>query len=682
MNLHVSFLDDLGLVLLVAASAAVVFRCVRLPSVLGYLMAGLAVGPHLPIPIFADPGRVESLAEFGVVLVMFGVGLEFTIGRLVRVIPRAGFTAVVQMSTLALCGFAIGRALAFSTTSSLFLGASLAISSTMVVARVVAEQTPPPKLKELVFGVLVVQDIAAVVLLTVLTAVAAGADVSGGALLSVVGTLVGTLVGVVLVGLVVVPKIVRRIDALESAEVMVVSALALCFGMALLARHLGYSVALGAFVAGMLVAESGRGHKTEVLIEPLRDVFAAVFFVSIGMMVDPFVALKNLDIALLLAAVVILGQFVSVCIAGALGGNGLRTSVRAGVLLGQIGEFSFIMITIGTAANVVELHLLSVVVTVAAITAFTTPMLGRFSVRIAEAVEGKLPRPIQTSLTLYERWIEDLHATLTRNNNIPRSRRLGIILLLDGGILVAIVIATSIYHAQLANMLSHRFGMSALIAQTVVICAAVLVTAPFFLTLIRASRAAAQMLAQQVVPGGSPSRPDLGQAPRGLLTVALQVAILMGIGAPAVVVAVPFMPPGLAPVIVVGLSLILALLLWRSVRNFHGHLRAGGEVIVELLSRLGANASDQPELRDVLPGLDGIVAFSVQPNTVASGATLANLNLRARTGATVLAIQRGKGGVATPSGEEQLHVGDRLALSGTTASVESAITLLSQPRQG
>ena len=195
MEHHVSFLGDLGAVLVVASLSSVVFRLLRLPSLLGYLITGLAVGPYLPIPIFADLGRVEALAEFGVVLVMFSVGLEFSLGRLASVLPKAGFSAIVQMSALALCGFAFGRVLGASPTESVFLGAGLSISSTMVVARVFDGEAVPEAIRDLVFGVLVVQDMAAVGLITVLTAVAAGSAVSGSAIIGVLGTLLAVLVG-------------------------------------------------------------------------------------------------------------------------------------------------------------------------------------------------------------------------------------------------------------------------------------------------------------------------------------------------------------------------------------------------------------------------------------------------------------------------------------------------------
>lgn len=679
MEHHVSFLGDLGVVLVVAAVASVVFRLMRLPSLLGYLVAGLAVGPYIPIPVFADPGRVEALAEFGVVLVMFSVGLEFSLGRLASVLPKAGFGALVQMSGLALCGFAGGKFLGFTSTESLFLGAGLSISSTMVVARVFDSQGVSEGLRDLVFGILVVQDVVAVALITVLTAVAAGSGVSGTAIFGVLGSLVAVLVSMVVVGLLVVPRTVRLILRLGSTEVLVVTALGLCFGFALLARYFGYSVALGAFIAGMLVAESGRARRIETLVGPLRDLFAAVFFVSIGMLVDPFAALGNMHISVAIAAVVVLAQFGTVTAASVLGGNGLRTSVRAGVYLGQIGEFSFIMVTIGTAAGVVDPRLLSIVVTVAALTAFTTPMLGRVSGRLAEAIDRKLPRRIQTALSLYESWFARLRTTGTRRER-SRGRRLGLVVGLDTAGLVALTICTSLFRDDLAEMATTRLGLAKPVSGATVLVVALAVSVPFVVALHRSSKALAQLLAQRIVPPGQDQAADLGNAPRRLLTVAFQLIILVAVGAPFVAVTTPFIPSGVGIIGFAVVVTVLAVFLWRDADNLQGHVRAGAEVLIELLARQRASDSEIHDVEAVLPGLDGIHGVVVAPGTVGCGTTLAELNLRAATGATVLAIRRGAAGVVTPSGHEALEAGDLLALSGTDEAIEAARRLLEQPK--
>ncbi|MCA9715698.1 MAG: cation:proton antiporter, partial [Myxococcales bacterium] len=337
-----SIVTDLAIVLGVAAVTGTIARALRQPPVLGYLLAGLIVGPYIPIPLFADGERVHELAEFGVVLVMFAVGLEFSLGRVARVLPLAGVTALVQIGGMFWAGSALGQLLGLSSVGAVFLGASVAISSTMVVTKVFDLHRPPDEVRALVLGVLVLQDLVAIVLIAIVTGVAEGAGLAPAALLATLGRLLGVLAAVVLLGLFLVPRVARRVWAIRSPEVSTVFALGLCFSAAVGMQQLGYSPALGAFLAGMLVAESGLGARYEHLVAPLRDVFAAVFFVSVGMSVDPRLAFEQLGASLAVAGTVFALQWLLVTSAGLLSGLGLRRAGHAGFALGQIGEFGFI----------------------------------------------------------------------------------------------------------------------------------------------------------------------------------------------------------------------------------------------------------------------------------------------------------------------------------------------------
>ncbi|MCA9711323.1 MAG: cation:proton antiporter, partial [Myxococcales bacterium] len=273
---HASLVTDLALVLGVAALTGTAFRALRQPPILGYLLAGLIVGPYIPIPLFADVERVRELSEFGVVLVMFAVGLEFSLGRVAAVLPLAGVTGLVQMGGMFWAGNLLGASLGLTPAGAVFLGASVAISSTMVVTKVFELHRPPADVRGIVLGVLVLQDLVAVVLIAVVTAVAEGSGLAPAALASTLGRLLGVLAAATGLGLLLVPRMTRKIAGLRSPEVSTVFALGLCFSLAAIMEHLGYSPALGAFLAGMLVAESGLGRRFEHLVAPLRDAFAAV----------------------------------------------------------------------------------------------------------------------------------------------------------------------------------------------------------------------------------------------------------------------------------------------------------------------------------------------------------------------------------------------------------------------
>jgi monovalent cation:H+ antiporter-2, CPA2 family len=672
-----TFVADMATVLVVAAVISAVFRKLGQPAVLGYLLAGLLVGPYLPFPMFADPGRIHQLSEFGIVLVMFAVGLEFSVSRLFRVLPVSGFAGLFQISAMLAAGYGLAALLGFSTMEGIFLGGCVAISSTMIVAKVFADRPPPAAVRELVYGILVVQDLAAVVLVAALTAVATGSGVSTEALLSTLGSLAGVLVAMVVVGLLVVPRIVRFVADLGSPETLLVTTIALCFLLAGLAQHLGYSVALGAFLAGSLVAESGRTHHVEHLVHPVRDVFAAVFFVSIGMTVDPFVAFDYLGLAIGVAALVVIGQFSTISVAGVLSGNGLRRSITASLSLGQIGEFAFIIAAIGVSAGVVGEFLQPVVVTVAVTTAFTTPLLVRVAPRIATAVDRVLPRPIQTVVSLCESWFEAMRRTPAQSTDRPLLRNAAVVLIIDGSLIALVWVATYALHDDIGAWLREQLGIAPSAVRFVIVGIAVALSLPLVLATLRTAGRAGQLLARRVMPtrdGGV----DTGEAPRRVFVVALQSMVVLAVGAPVVALTAPFVGPlwGLAALGVATLG--LAAHFWRSATNLQGHVRAGAEALVALVQSQMASSESEPlpSASELLPGLGETRAVVVAPDAWACGRSLSELDLRARTGATVLAISRGERTMAMPAGQDIVEAGDTLLLAGGERAVVAATRVL------
>lgn len=679
------FVGDLAVVLGVAAVTNVVFRRLGQSTVLGYLLAGLVVGPYIPIPIFADAERIGALSEFGVVLVMFAVGLEFSVRRLLRVLPLAGFTGLVQVCALGLAGFALARGLGFTTLEGVFLGGCIAISSTMVVAKVFAEQPPAPRVRELVFGVLVVQDLAAILIVAALTAVATGAGLSSEVLVSTLGGLAGVLVAMVVGGLLVVPRFVRFVAGLGSPETLLVAAVGVCFGFANLAEHLGYSVALGAFLAGTLVAESGRTHEVEHLVHPVRDLFAAVFFVSVGMTVDPRVALQHGWLALAVTAVVIGGQLLVVSAAGVLSGNGVRRSVTAALSLGQIGEFAFIIAAIGVSGGVVGAFLQPVVVTVAVLTAFTTPLFVRASSRLAHGIDTALPRPLQTFAALCESWFDELRRAPAARRMRSHLRNAVIVIGIDATVIGAAWGLVAWWGDEIATWMRSTFSFGEDGARMAVVGLGVVVTLPLVLAISRSARRAGQLLAERVI-ARSPeategTAPDVGAAPRRAFVVTLQSMIVFVSSVPVVVAMTPVVGiewalAGLA-VLMAGLSLYF----WRSALDLQGHVRAGASALAELLERqLADDAPSLPTPQALLPGLGTVEAVVIDPAAAPAGRSLAELDLRVVTGATIVAIGRDGDDIVMPSGHHRLQAGDTVVVAGAPHAVEAAVTLLGGPR--
>ena len=643
------------------------------PSILGYLLAGLVVGPYLPFPIYADTERVHTMSEFGVVLVMFTVGLELRLMRFVAVLPTAGLTALVEVATMLGLGYALGRSIGWSEVQSLFLGAGLCISSTMVVSRVLTEQKASRDLREHVLGVLVVQDVLAITLAAILTAVAKGGGLETSELLRTVGKLFLVLVAMIAGGMLIVPRLVRRVAALGRPEALVVLVCGICFALAEAAAAMEYSVALGAFLAGLLVAESGKGHEVEHLVAPMRDVFAAIFFVSIGMSVDPKLAWEHLDTSLLASLVVVLGQFIVVGFAGVLSGNGLRKSVSSGLALGQIGEFAFILATIGTAARVIGPEVQPILVTVAVLTAFTTPVAVRLADRLVRFLDHHMPSRLRTLLTLYEAWVERAREAPTTSPARRLLKRALFATALDGALLTLLVVVVSVRFPMLRAWVTETFGFEPPWDRRVVLLGGGALFVPVALHLVWTSRSFGAALAQLAAADGT-------ERLRRLLQVFAQVLVLVGVGAPVMAIVSPFVGATFSlPTLVLLVSLALAYL-WRDAGAFETDVRSGAERVLGMVARQG-HATDsgvsRQSLVDGVLGLDTVLRVGLEPGSHAVGQTLTQLDLRARSGASVVAIRHAGGEQkVVPTGREVLAAGDVLVLAGAHHSLDDARAIL------
>ena len=588
--------------------------------------------------------------------------------------PTSGLTGLVQITFLAWAGFTVGLLLGWSRVESLFLGACLCISSTMLVSKVFAQQPVDPDVRDHVLGVLVIQDVAAIALIAAMTGVAAGGGLEPGALALTLLRLAGVLLGLLAGGMLVVPRLVRRVVRLGSAEVLAVTAVGLCFGMALLAHALGYSVALGAFIAGMLVAESGEGAAIEHLLAPLRDIFAAIFFVSIGMGVEPAAAWDTLGTSLVVTAVVVSAQFVSVTGAGVLSGLGQRRSVIAALALGQIGEFAFILAGIGVVAGVVRPTLLPIVVTVAILTAFTTPLLLRNANRVARAIDHRTPRRVQQVLSLYEAWIQRARSSAPDQAWASARRRALRALALDTAALLVLGALTAAWFPQASAAIAGRLGVSGAAAGGGIAVLLLLLGSPLAAGVVRNGDVLARHLAEQVAPEGGANGPG-ERAAAAALRAMVHLAIALSLGAPAIAVMRPLIggPYGIA---VLALTLTTAAwLAWRAAGDVDQQLRSGTGRMVARLAAQAAPSADLSRSRAVPPA--GVMqVVSLVEGDAAVGCTLAEVDLRARTGATVVAIRRQPDAVILPSGREVLAAGDALDMVGTEDAFVRAAAVL------
>jgi len=577
-------------------------------------------------------------------------------------------------------GYAIGLGFGWTQQEAMFTGAIIAISSTTIIAKAFDEQGIRGRLRQLVVGVLIVEDLIAILLMATLTAIATGAGLSAGSLLLTVGQLVAFLVGLVVIGLLIVPRTMRYVVRLQRDETTLVASIGFCFAIALLAHAFGYSVALGAFLAGSLVAESGEVHEIERLVLPVRDVFGAIFFVSVGMLIDPVLLAKYWLPISVLTVTVILGKIASVSLGAFFTGNSVRTSVQAGMSLAQIGEFSFIIAALGLTLKATGEFLYPVAVAVSALTTLTTPWLIRASDPFASWVDRKLPKRLQTFVSLYGSWLEQLGAAPKEKQSQSQVERLVRLLLTDAAILGCIVVGTSLTVRALATTITTHLGLPETLVNLLLIGVAVGLCLPFGIGIVRCSRSLGVALAERALPVEEPGKLDLAAAARKALIVSLEVLILAAVVLPVVAITQPLLPGWGSASIVVVLFAVIAVSLWRSTTNLDAHVQAGAQMVVEALARQSATPEDDQhaldDVRKLLPGLGEPEAIRLPPGGAVVGRSLAQLDLRGVTGATVLAISRGEHGVAVPAASEVLREGDVLAVAGTHESVAAARAIL------
>ena len=373
----VTFLQDLAVVMIVAGLVTVIFHRFKQPVVLGYILAGLIIGPHTPPASFIhDEATIQTLSELGVILLMFSLGLEFSLRKLRHVGGTAFIAALLEILLMVWVGYEIGRFFGWSTMDSIFLGAMLSISSTTIIIKALAELGKSrERFAELIFGVLIIEDILAIVMLALLSGIAMTGALSVMDVGITIGKLGIFLVAALVIGLLAVPRLLGYVGRFKSNEMLLVTVLALCFGFSLLAARLDYSVALGAFIIGAVVAEAREIHRIEILTEPVRDMFSAIFFVTIGMLIDPKMLMTHWLPIAVIAFAVVTGKVITCALGSFVGGNDTRTSLRVGMGLAQIGEFSFIIASLGLQLKVTSEFLYPIAVAVSAITTLLTPYL-------------------------------------------------------------------------------------------------------------------------------------------------------------------------------------------------------------------------------------------------------------------------------------------------------------------
>jgi len=432
-------IEDLALILIAGAFTTLLFRKIRQPLVLGYIIAGLLVGPHISItPTVAEGANVKILAEIGVIFLLFSLGLEFSFKKLVRVGGAASITAFVEIIFITVSGYFLGKLMGWSTMDSLFLGGMLASSSTTIIIRAFDELGVKTKqYARIVFGVLVVEDIVVILLMVLLSTMAVSQAFEGAELLRTVLKLLFFLALWFIAGIFLLPTFLKAIKKLMNEETLLILSIGLCLGMVVLATEVGFSAELGAFIMGSILAETTSAEKVEHIIKPVKDLFGAVFFVSVGMMIDPAAIFEYKWQVLFVTLLTLFGKLFSTTLGALLSGQPLKQSIQVGMSMAQIGEFAFIVATLGLSLGVISEFLFPIAVGASAITTFTTPYMIKFSPKVYSFVERILPGRWVNAINNYSAGTQSMNAESNWRLVLKGYIRIAVV---NGTILLAMVL--------------------------------------------------------------------------------------------------------------------------------------------------------------------------------------------------------------------------------------------------
>ena len=396
-------ISDLALILICAGVMTLVFKRLKQPLVLGYIVAGFLASPHFTLtPSVIDIASIHTWSEIGVIFLLFALGLEFSFKKLVKVGGTAVIAACAIIFSMIMIGMTVGWSFGWKSMDCLYLGGMLAMSSTTIIYKAFDDLgLRQQRFAGLVLSILIIEDILAIVLMVLLSTVAVSKNFEGGEMVFSIGKLLFFLILWFVVGIYLIPIFLKRSKKWVSNETMLILSLAMCFGMVVLAAKVGFSPAFGAFIMGSILAETVEAENIEKLVAPVKDLFGAIFFVSVGMMVDPAMIVEYIGPIITITLAILLGQTIFGTCGVILSGQPLKVAMQCGFSLTQIGEFAFIIASLGVSLNVTSSFLYPIVVAVSVITTFLTPYMIRLAVPAYNFVEKKMPEKWKLMLERY-----------------------------------------------------------------------------------------------------------------------------------------------------------------------------------------------------------------------------------------------------------------------------------------
>ncbi len=660
MSEELNLVRDLAVILVSAGVFTIISKALKQPLVLGYIIAGFLVGPHISwFPGISSEETVHQWSEIGIIFLMFGLGLEFSFKKLLKVGSSALVTAGSKFLGVFVLGFVAGQAMGWTAMESIFLGGLLSMSSTMVVLKSYEDM----KLKDkpwagMVFGTLVVEDLIAILLMVLLSTMAVSNRFAGGEMLFNLVKLAFFLILWFLVGIYVIPTVLKRARRFISDEILLVVSIGLCFGMVALAEAVGFSSALGAFVMGSILAETVESEHIERLVSPIKDLFGAIFFVSVGMMVAPAVIAEHWAVILIIALIVVLSHILFAGAGILMTGGGIRNAVNTGFSLAQLGEFGFIIAGVGVSLGVMRDFIYPVIIAVSVLTTFTTP----YMIKLAGPACNWLLR------VLPDRWVTRLDGPEqnTRSSAAEQSEWKKLLkayflrIVLYGVILLAIMIGSKQFLEPLATRLFP--GWSPFLHNLTVVVVTLLVMAPFLYGLAISSGSINASASKLLKEKNANKWPIAGLV---LTRSFLAISIILS------VIASHFHLAGWAVVLILlgGVAFIIV-----ARRTMHRYSALEQRFLSNLNEKEEAERRRRPvttSVRDKMAGYDvHLELLDVSPDSGFVGKALREIPFRAETGANIIKIQRGSHNINIPSGDVQVFPNDRLLAVGTTEQID------------
>lgn len=647
-------IQDLALILMVAGLVTLLFKKLRQPLVLGYIVAGFLVSPHMPyLMSVVDKADIRTWADIGVMFLLFSLGLDFSFKKILKM----GMAPVIAALTIIFCmmalGTGVGTMFGWSRMNCLFLAGMLAMSSTTIIYKALDDLgLRQQRFAGLVMSVLILEDVLAIVMMVMLSTIARGANPDGSMMIESVGKIVFFLVLWFVVGIFLIPPFLRKTRRLMNDETLVVVALGLCCAMAVLSTTVGFSSAFGAFVMGSILAETIEADKITTVVEPVKNLFGAIFFVSVGMLVDPAILVSYAVPILVLVLTILVGQAIFGTMGFMLSGQPLKTAMRCGFSMAQIGEFAFIIASLGLSLRVISNFLYPVVVAVSVITTFLTPYMMKAAIPCYEFMERRLPR----------KWIRRLdhmgaihHTTQTENNHwraLLKAMAWNVVIYSILSVAV-VAIMLSLFLPFMRRLLPgwelHWWanGITGILTVAMI--------SPFLRSMIMKKNHSEEFKALW-------TESRLNRLPL-IFTVLVRVAI----GAGFIFYICNYLSR-FKNALIITIALVVILLMALSRRLKHRSIRLERLFVQNLRSR-DIEAQVSGKRRPLFEGhlLDRdihISEFIVPVDSLWAGKTLAQLKLGNRFGVHVSSILRGSHRINIPDGNMMLFVGDKLQAIG------------------